>query len=200
MKKNLCLNRPIPFGSDPALDAFAPQIAARRERVRQLWLKLTGNRIPLQEFATGHEFFGLHRMEDKWIFREWAPNANAITLVGDFSNWEVKEEFRLENLDHGVKVLELPLETLRHGMNYAMLVEWPGGSGLRLPAYTRKVSQDEKTKLFTAVVWDPETPYIFKNPIPPRPEALLRKKSALSKNFRTISCPGSLRGTTIRCS
>ena len=63
MKKNLCLNRPIPFGSDPALDAFAPQIAARRERVRQLWLKLTGNRIPLQEFATGHEFFGLHRME-----------------------------------------------------------------------------------------------------------------------------------------
>ena len=32
MKKNLCLNRPIPFGSDPSLDAFAPQIAARRSR------------------------------------------------------------------------------------------------------------------------------------------------------------------------
>ena len=173
MKKNLCLNRPIPFGSDPSLDAFAPQIAARRKRVEQQLLKLTGNRIPLKDFASGHEFFGLHRTESGWVFREWAPNAVSITLVGDFSNWEVRTEFRLENLDHGVKELVLPLELLRHGMHYAMLVEWPGGSGLRLPAYTRKVSQDEKTKLFTAVVWEPETPYTFKNPIPPRPAGQL---------------------------
>ena len=173
MKKNLCLNVPVPFGSDPCLDEFAPQIAARRNKVEQLLLKLTGNRIELSEFASGHLYFGLHKSQDKWIFREWAPNANGITLVGDFSNWEVREEFRLKNLDHGVKELQLPADTLRHGMHYAMLVEWPGGSGLRLPAYTFKVSQDENTKLFTAVVWEPEKPYVFKNPVPERPEGTL---------------------------
>ena len=173
MKKNFCQNVPIPFGSDPCLEPFAPQIAQRRERVKELLFKLTDNKITIGDFASGHEYFGLHRTENKWIFREWAPNATAITLVGDFSNWEVREEFRLKNLDHGVKEIELPAETLRHGMHYAMLVEWPGGSGLRLPAYTRKVSQDENSKLFTAVVWDVATPYTFKHPAPPRPEATL---------------------------
>ena len=173
MKKNLCLNRPIPFGTDPTLQNFIPQIEARRNRVEQLLLKLTGGKISISDFASGHEYFGLHRTKEKWIFREWAPNAAAITLVGDFSDWQVREEFRLENLDYGVKEIELPAATLRHGMHYAMLVEWPGGSGLRIPAFVRKVSQDPVSKLFTAVVWEPEDPYVFKNPSPPRPEALL---------------------------
>ena len=115
MKKNLCLNVPIPFGSDPSLEPFAPQIAARRQRTERVLQKLTENKITIEDFASGHEYFGLHRTRGKWIFREWAPNANSITLVGDFSNWEVKEEFRLENLDHGIKEIELPAEVLCHG-------------------------------------------------------------------------------------
>ena len=173
MKKNMCLNVPIPFGSDPNLDPFAPRIAARRSRVEQLLQKLTGNKISISDFASGHEYFGLHKTKEKWIFREWAPNASSITLVGDFSNWEVKEEFRLTNLDHGVKELELPADALHHGMHYAMLVEWPGGSGLRIPAFARKVSQDEKSRLFTAMVWEPEEKYLFKHPVPPRPGSTL---------------------------
>ena len=174
MKKNFCPNDPIPFGSDPSLEPFAPQIAARRNRVEQILQKLTGGAISIGDFASGHHYLGLHKTKEKWIFREWAPNADSITLVGDFSNWEVKEEFRLENLDRGIKELILPAETLRHGMHYAMLVEWPGGSGLRIPAYARKVSQDEKSKLFTAMVWDEEaSSYHFKNPTPPRPDAAL---------------------------
>ena len=113
MKKNLCLNVPIPFGSDPSLEPFAPQIAARRQRTERVLQKLTENKITIEDFASGHEYFGLHRTRGKWIFREWAPNANSITLVGDFSNWEVKEEFRLENLDHGIKEIELPAEVLK---------------------------------------------------------------------------------------
>ena len=173
MNKIFRRNTPIPFGSDPSLAPFASRIAARKQRVEELLAKLTGNVITAADFATGHEYFGLHRTRGKWIFREWAPNATAITLVGDFSDWQVRDEYRLQELAHGVKELEIPAGKLRHGMHYAMLVEWPGGSGLRIPAYTRKVSQDPETKLFTAMVWDPETPYVFKNPSPPRPEAAL---------------------------
>lgn len=50
---------------------------------------LSGGAKSLSDFANAHEYFGLHR-DDKgnWIFREWAPNATAITLTGDFSNWK----------------------------------------------------------------------------------------------------------------
>ena len=102
MMNNVCANIPITFGSDPALAAFAPKLTERRNRKDQLLQKLTGGAISIADFASGHEYFGLHRTQTKWIFREWAPNATSITLVGDFSNWEIKEEFRLKDLEHGV--------------------------------------------------------------------------------------------------
>ena len=43
----------------------------------------------LQDFATGHLYFGLHKEKNFWVFREWAPNAIEVYLVGDFSNWEI---------------------------------------------------------------------------------------------------------------
>ena len=70
MKKNLCLNVPIPFGSDPSLEPFAPQIAARHQRTERVLQKLTENKITIEDFASGHEYFGLHRTRGKWIFRE----------------------------------------------------------------------------------------------------------------------------------
>ena len=54
-----------------------------------------------------------------------------------------------------------------------MHVSWSGGAGDRIPAYARRVVQDKITGLFSAMVWSPETPYVFKNPVPPRPRAQL---------------------------
>ena len=155
---------------DGYLSPYTMEIDGRYRYFLQKERELTKDgKQTLSDFASGYLYFGLHATKTGWCFREWAPNANSITLVGDFSNWEVKEEYRLTNLDHGVKELELPAHALHHGMHYAMLVEWPGGSGLRIPAFARKVSQDEKSKLFTAMVWEPEEQYTFKNPTPPRP-------------------------------
>ncbi len=166
-------NAPVAFGSDPFLRPYMKHIAARRERVQALERRLTGGTQTLAEFASGHEYFGLHRKKDgNWVFREWAPNASGIVLVGDFSAWKEQSAFRLASIGSGVWELELPASRLRHGMHYAMSVKWPGGGGLRLPAYVRKVVQDERTKLFAAQVWEPE-PYVFRNASPPRPEGAL---------------------------
>ena len=33
----------------------------------------------LADFANGHAFFGFHKTESGWIYREWAPAADGCT-------------------------------------------------------------------------------------------------------------------------
>ena len=63
---------------------------------------------------------------------------------------------------------------LHHGELYKLFIEWPGGGGERLPSYVRRVVQDPVTKVFSAQVWDPAVPYVWKNEGPgPRPHPLI---------------------------
>ena len=50
---------------------------------------------------------------------------------------------------------------MKHGDLFKMKVHWDGGEGERIPAWARRVVQDEKTKIFSAQVWNPE-PYVWK--------------------------------------
>ncbi len=149
-----------PLLDDPYLAPYQGVLQRRRERRDQRLRQLTSGPGSLAEFACAHEFYGLHLHDEGWTFREWAPNATAITLVGDFSNWQKSPDFALQRLP-GRAVWEghWPRERLHHGERYHMVVEWDGGSGERLPAYTRRVVQDPATNLFSAQVWHPAEPY-----------------------------------------
>lgn len=166
-------NEPVPLNSDPWLAPFREKLRERSRRAIATVKRLTGGKSTLAEFASGHEYFGLHFRDGEWVFREWAPNAVRITLFGDFSDWRKLPEYRLNRLEHGVWELRLPAETLRHGMHYLLFMEWPGGSGDRIPAYARCVDQDKETGLFAATVWRPEQPYVFRHASPPAPAAPL---------------------------
>jgi 1,4-alpha-glucan branching enzyme len=125
--------------------------------------RLTQGKTSLADFASGHEYFGLHRRGRGWVFREWAPNARTISLVGTFSDWQERDRFALKLLDErGTWELRLPAGALRHGDLYKLRMRWDGGEGDRIPAYARRVVQDERTKIFSAQVWDPE-PHVWKN-------------------------------------
>lgn len=166
-------NEPVPLNSDPWLAPFREKLRERSRRAVATVKRLTGGKSTLAEFASGHEYFGLHFRDGEWVFREWAPNAVRVTLFGDFSDWRKLPEYRLNRLEHGVWELRLPAETLRHGMHYLLFMEWPGGSGDRIPAYARCVDQDKETGLFAATVWRPEQPYVFRHASPPAPPAPL---------------------------
>lgn len=166
-------NEPVPLNSDPWLAPFREKLRERSRRAIATVKRLTGGKSTLAEFASGHEYFGLHFRDGEWVFREWAPNAVRITLFGDFSDWRKLPEYRLNRLEHGVWELRLPAETVRHGMHYLLFMEWPGGSGDRIPAYARCVDQDKETGLFAATVWRPEQPYVFRHASPPAPAAPL---------------------------
>ncbi|MDR2764649.1 MAG: alpha amylase C-terminal domain-containing protein [Tannerella sp.] len=133
-----------------------------------------GGEQTLSDFASGYLYFGLHRTAEGWVFREWAPNATAIYLVGMFNGWQKREDFRLTRLANGVWEIELPEVALHHGDLYKLLVEWEGGCGERIPAWCRRVVQDGETKIFSAQVWQPENPYCFrKKRFKPRVSPLL---------------------------
>jgi len=150
--------------NDPWLEPFSAAIEGRHQRVLGKERELTGGKISLTEFASGHMYFGLHRTRKGWVFREWAPNAKDIYLIGDFNGWQVKPEYRLKKVkrSNGVWELELKAEEMKHGDLYKMKVYWEGGEGERIPAWVNRVVQDEATKIFSAQVWAPEKPYHFR--------------------------------------
>ena len=150
--------------SDPYLSPYADAIWGRYEYARYMEKKLTGGTQTLADFASGYLYFGLHKTATGWVFREWAPNATAIYLIGDFNQWEKREEYALRQINNGNWEIRLPSDAMKHGQFFKLLVEWEGGSGERIPAWIRRVVQDDETKLFSAQVWDPEKPYRFRNP------------------------------------
>lgn len=143
------------YKNDPWLEPYAVAIDGRHEDVLRKEAELTMHCNSLKDFANAHQYFGLHRVGDWWVFREWAPNATAIYLVGDFSDWKESPDFKLNPAKNGVWELHVPFGRIRHGDLYKMSVHWPGGEGLRIPAYATRVVQDEQTHIFSAQVWEP---------------------------------------------
>lgn len=145
---------------DPLLEPYESHLRRRLDQVKKTERILTGGERSLADFAAGHEYFGLHFKNGGWVFREWAPNAVAIFLIGEMTDWEERWEFALRRLDApGTWELHLPAEAVRHGQLYRLHLYWQGGDGDRIPAYARRVVQDPETQIFNAQVWQPETPY-----------------------------------------
>lgn len=149
--------------NDPWLEPFAAAIEGRHEDVKKKLMQLkkaSGGK--LSDFANAYKYWGLHRLGDgDWIIRELAPNASAIYLVGTFNGWNREERYAFHKIDNGGWELTLPADALHNGDLYKLFVEWPGGSGERIPAYATRVVQDHDTKIFSAEVYAPEHPYKF---------------------------------------
>ncbi|MDR3350893.1 MAG: alpha amylase C-terminal domain-containing protein [Prevotellaceae bacterium] len=154
--------------TDVYLEPFRKVIEKRREQAAQKEREFCGEHAALSDAANGHLFYGLHRTRKGWVFREWAPNAIAVYLLGDFNGWKKKSAFALHATGNGNWEISLPEKTLKHLDLYKLLVEWRGGHGERLPSYVTRAVQDERTKIFSAQVWQPPKAYKWKYPSPPR--------------------------------
>ncbi|MBN2301844.1 MAG: 1,4-alpha-glucan-branching enzyme, partial [Lentisphaerae bacterium] len=63
---------------DPYLSPYLNALKRRREKTETTKARLVSGNTNLIDFASGHEYFGLHACENGWLFREWAPNASDI--------------------------------------------------------------------------------------------------------------------------
>ena len=81
--------------NDSWLEPFEDAIRGRHDHALWKLNQLTNNgKKSLADFATGHLYFGLHKLTRGWVFREWAPNAPEIYLIGDFNGWKEDEDYK----------------------------------------------------------------------------------------------------------
>jgi 1,4-alpha-glucan branching enzyme len=148
---------------DGWLEPFSDDITGSHQHVVDKIGELTqGGKQTLSDFASGYMYFGLHRTDKGWVLREWAPNATEIYLVGDFNNWSELPQYKMKRIDNGNWEIKLKPRAMKHGDLFKLHVHWDGGWGERIPAWINRVVQDERTKVFSAQVWAPEEPYVFK--------------------------------------
>ena len=153
---------------DKLLKPFAGIIEKRHQQVLAMEREFTYRTTRLSDKCNSYLYYGLHRTNEGWVFREWAPNATAIYLLGEFNDWRKHPDYALTKVGDGNWEIKLPLGALVHEMLYRLLVEWNGGSGERLPSHVRRVIQDEYTKIYSAQVWDPLNPYQMRHERPKR--------------------------------
>ena len=151
------------YQTDPWLMPFKDAIEARHARILDARRHIAGEGL-LKDAVNNHIYYGLHKEADgSWVFREFAPNASRIYLIGDCNNWKRTDAYALQPLGQGNWELRLPEMFLRHGELYKLYMEWPGGGGERIPSYATRVVQDPVTKVFSAQVWSPAKPYVWKH-------------------------------------
>lgn len=148
--------------TDPWLEPSEKDIQERYDRYRQRLKVIRKDFGGLTDFANGFKYFGINYNKEKkgYTYREWAPEAKALYLTGDFNNWE-KFTHPLVKNDYGTWEIFLPEKEYKdsfiHGSEVKVLVDSQKGLQYRIPAYINRAVQDEETKNFTGQVWLPES-------------------------------------------
>ncbi len=152
------------FEYDPQLLPFESDINLRMDNYISKKKELVGDDGKLADFANAHEYFGFHRAENGWVYREWAPAADAMYLTGDMNGWQMPG-MEMKRLDGGV--FELYLEghdALWNGCYVRAIVKNGDRLLQRIPLYIRRVLQDPNNYSWCGVVVDePEYKWQKKN-------------------------------------
>ena len=120
---------------DPWLAPHAGGIELRMNRFKEKRWQIAGSAETLKDFANGALFFGFHRTETGWVFREWMPGADEVCLMGDFNDWS-RDSHPLKPGENGVWEITLEgKDALKHGQFIKLWVRRGGDWFERLPAY-----------------------------------------------------------------
>ena len=138
---------------DPYLTPYRADFDLRMARYQEACTRLGD----LNEFANGHAYFGFHKTENGWIYREWAPEAEKLYLTGDFCNWE-RYAYPMQPKENGVFELCLPVDMLKDGMTVMTVVVHNGQELERIPLYARRVVQNPTDHSWNAEIYD-EPPF-----------------------------------------
>ena len=139
---------------DPYLAPFEKDIDLRVNLFKNKKKQLVGAGGKLTDFANGHKFFGFHRTDDGWVYREWAPAAEAMYLTGDFNGWDVYA-CPMQKKENGVFELKLKgTDALKAGQKLQTIVISSGRLLRRIPLYATRVVQDPESHLWCAELED----------------------------------------------
>ncbi|WP_405322081.1 alpha amylase C-terminal domain-containing protein [Frisingicoccus sp.] len=139
---------------NPQLQPFAGDIDLRMANYHNTKNRLLSNGLTLNDFANAHEYFGIHHIKGGWIYREWAPSAFQLYLMGDFNGWN-PTQYPMERLENGVWELFLEGENaLWDGCKVKTVVDANMQRTEHIPLYARRVVQDPQTIAWCCEVVD----------------------------------------------
>ena len=140
------------INADPQLISYESDLIKRMDNYTRKKEELVGKRGRLSAFANGYNYFGFHRTRKGWVYREWAPAAEAVYLTGDFNNWDTRSH-PLTSLEDGVWEVQIQgRNTLKAGQKIQAIVIHNGEELRRVPTYATRVVQDPETILWCAEV------------------------------------------------
>uniref|UniRef100_A0A7S2ZTP4 1,4-alpha-glucan branching enzyme n=3 Tax=Rhodosorus marinus TaxID=101924 RepID=A0A7S2ZTP4_9RHOD len=156
---------------DPLLEPYVEALKYRFGRYWELKQSLDMLENGVAEFSKGMKFFGFNVVNDGILYREWAPGADAVYICGDFNNWD-KSQHKLKREEYGYWSILLPRkkdgsQMIPHNSRVKTIVMTPGGMMLhRNPAASTYLLQDNSTKLFDTVFWNPPESerHVWKHP------------------------------------
>ena len=144
---------------DHWLKPYSQDIALRVNNHTKALKELLGEDGDLPSFANGYLYYGIHRTADGWVYREWAPEADALHFMGDFNGWN-PDSHPMHRLEGGVWEIYLPgTDALAHGQKVKVVVTRDGKRAERIPAYIFRAVQDERTNAFAGEIWAPAKPF-----------------------------------------
>ena len=154
---------------DPWLEPHQGAIERRMNQFSAVLAEIEQGSKTLAAYATGHKYVGIHfhPAANQWKIREWAPAAQAVSLLGDFNNWD-RGSHPLAPSDSGVWSLDLPADALAHGQKVKLHILGADGSRRdRIPACIRRAVQDPTTHDYSGQIWNTPQPYVWKNEFDP---------------------------------
>ena len=138
---------------DPSLQPFAGDLQLRMDKYVSAKAALLKSGQTLNDFANAHLYFGIHRTEDGWVYREWAPAAEAMYFMGDFNGWD-RCSCPMTKLENGVFEVILPgADALKNGQKVSAIVIHNSQELERIPAYANYVVQDPNNNQWNAAIY-----------------------------------------------
>ncbi len=138
---------------DPYLKPYRQDIALRMDRYHETRRALLGDKTDIVDFANGYLYYGLHRTENGWVYREWAPGADEMHLIGDFNGWD-RLACPMKRLEGGVWEVEIPgRDAIAPGSHVKVCVTKDGKWMDRIPAYIRATASENESYNLTGVVY-----------------------------------------------
>ncbi len=160
---------------DPWLAPYSDRLRDRFAHYQWVRARITADGGLLGPISQGHRIFGLNRGEHQGVpgvwYREWAPGAVAVSLIGDFNAWN-RDADPLQRGDWGVWYRFLPDSAyagrLTHGARVKVHIRTTYGAQDRIPAYILRVVREDDSTHYTGQHWDPPPPlqYHWKHPAP----------------------------------
>lgn len=138
---------------DPYLADFAGDIELRMRLYQETKKRILGKEKKISSFANGNLYYGFHQEGDTWVYREWAPGADALALIGDFNEWDRQANPMRRINENGD--WEVRVSGLEHGSHVKVQVTSRGRTFDRIPLYIHRVEQDPVTRDFRGQIWNP---------------------------------------------